>query len=131
MKAMAAALVLVLESCTTPPDLTPALVGTWGGDHVGLSVGELDAGIEFDCAEGVVFGPYMVGRDGRFGWAGSFERSSGGPARIDQQPKPIQAHYFGTVRGPAMVLNVRLADGTTLGPFQLERFREARLTRCL
>lgn len=126
-----ALIMLAVAGCATTPDAAPALHGTWGGDHVRLTVGEIDAGIEFDCAQGTIIGPYLVGRDGRFDWSGTFERGTGGPVRIDRPPQSVPAGYFGTVRGPEMLLNVRLADGTILGPFQLERTREARLTRCL
>ena len=59
-------IVLALAACATSSNITPALVGSWGGDHAQLMVGELDSAIEFDCAEGTVFGPYLVGRDNNF-----------------------------------------------------------------
>jgi len=41
--------------------------GTWGGTHVSLTVGESSATIEYDCAHGLIDGPLLTDRRGRFG----------------------------------------------------------------
>lgn len=124
--------VLVTAGCTSAPrDLTPALQGVWGGRHIGLTVGTMDSDVQFDCAEGTIIGPYAVEADGRFSWAGTYTRGTGGPVRIDQQPASKPATYVGTTRGGSMTLSVDLGDGQRIGPFALERFREPNLTRCL
>jgi len=115
-----------------PRDINPALQGIWGGPHIGLTVGTLDTGVEFDCAEGTIFGPYLVEKDGSFAWAGDFTRGTGGPTRVGEgQQPPIPATYVGVVKGPEMTISVELEDHTVIGPFALERFAEPQLTRCL
>jgi hypothetical protein len=99
-------------------------------------VGALDALVEFDCAEGGFTAPYTVKGDGTFEWDGTFTRDTGGPVRVGQfevreEPPPMRAIYSGVIRGPIMTFSVKLEDGTTLGPYALERFREPQLTRCL
>jgi hypothetical protein len=133
-RSVAALAILVLGGCVTGPrDLTPALQGTWGGQHIGLSVGTLDTDVQFDCAEGTIMGPYLVEQDGSFSWNGRFTRGTGGPASLNSPDRPpsVEATYAGVVRGPEMTMTVELADHTIIGPFALERFTEPRLTRCL
>jgi hypothetical protein len=125
-------LALLLAGCATPDrDITPALMGTWGGPHIGLTVGELDSDVQFDCADGTIIGPYVVHPDGRFEWPGKFARGTGGPVREGQETPEVDATYVGVVKGPEMTLTVKLDDGTVIGPFKLERFKEGQLTRCL
>jgi hypothetical protein len=129
----AALLSLALIGCATPQrDITPAIMGSWGGDHIELIVGELDADVQFDCAEGAIFGPYSIKTDQTFEWPGTFTRGTGGPVRADEHSPPAQpALYYGRLNGPEMTLSAKLDDGTVIGPFNLERFRESKLTRCL
>lgn len=117
---------------TPPPDNPYDLVGVWGGQHAGLSVGTLDAGVEFDCADGMIVAPYHVAADGSFEWGGTFTRGVGGPIRAGEEPKPMSAVYSGTIRWPdQMKLSVRLADGQLIGPFELKRGAEPQIFRCL
>ena|SRR5215210_1870160 len=132
MRCRPAGLALALAACATPSrDVTPALMGTWGGPHIGLTVGELDSDVQFDCAEGTILGPYSVSGDGSFKWPGMLTTGMGGPARLGQEPPAMGATYVGVVRGPEMTLSVELDNGSTVGPFKLERFKEPQLTRCL
>jgi hypothetical protein len=121
-----------LAGCSTPDrNITPALLGTWGGQHIALTVGEIDSDVQFDCAVGSIFGPYFVRTDGSFEWPGNFTRGTGGPALQGQEQPAVAATYVGVLTGPAMTLSVKLDDGTTIGPFTLARFQDAQLTRCL
>lgn len=123
---------LALAGCATPQrDITPALQGSWGGRHIGLMVGTLDTDAEFDCAEGTIYGPYLVNNGGRFSWEGTFKRGTGGPVRVGQGPPERAAKYKGVFRGGDMTLAVKLDDDTTIGPFTLERFKEPQIFRCL
>lgn len=126
---------LALAPCSTASatqrDATPALEGSWGGRHIALNVGTLDTGVEFDCAEGTFYGPYFVGKNGRFSWPGTFTRGTGGPTQIDSKAAELSATYVGVFRGGDMTLSVKLENGQTIGPFTLERFKEPQLTRCL
>lgn len=131
MKRVAALALLALAGCATARDVTPALMGTWGGEHIELIVGSLDSAVVLDCAEGTIFGPYSVDRSGNFEWIGDFTRGTGGPERVGQEPPSVPATYSGVLRGPEMTISITLADGQSLGSFNLTRFEEARLTRCL
>ena len=125
------AAIILLAGCATARDSTPALMGVWGGDHVELTVATLDSAIEFDCAEGMFVGPLAVAEDGRFDWGGTYQRGTGGPDRVGPEPPEVSARYIGVTRGGDMTLSVRLDDGQVIGPFTLERFKDAQLTRCL
>ena len=131
MKRVVAIALLVLSGCATDWDATPALMGTWGGKHIELVVGTLDSAVEFDCAEGMIFGPYSVDRRGDFSWIGTYTRGTGGPERIGEVRPSVSAVYSGVLRGPEMTMRIQLDDGQTLGPFELKRFQEPQLTRCL
>ena len=124
-RATAVAAAISLASCATASapqrNVTQALEGSWGGQHISLNVGTLDAEVEFDCAEGAIFGPYVVAHDGRFSWPGTFTRGTGGPARAGSEPPQVPATYAGVFRGSEMTLTVEAQDGQTIGPF----------TRCL
>ena len=80
-RATAVAAAISLASCATASapqrNVTQALEGSWGGQHISLNVGTLDAEVEFDCAEGAIFGPYVVDHDGRFSWPGTFRQITG------------------------------------------------------
>lgn len=131
---VAALTLLALASCATAPPLDNPydLVGVWGGQHASLTVGTLDASVEFDCAEGMVVAPYHVAGDGSFEWDGTFVRGTGGPVRVGEVPPEEHAVYAGMVNWPdKMRLSVKLDDGLVLGPFQLRRGAESQLTRCL
>lgn len=126
------AVVGALAGCATPDrNMTPALMGPWGGQHIALTVGAIDSDVQFDCGEGAIFSPYLVSADGSFEWPGNFTRGTGGPVRQGQEQPAVEATYVGVVTGPAMTLSVKLGDGTTIGPFTLARFQDAQLTRCL
>lgn len=131
MRPVTALLVIALAGCATIRDATPALLGVWGGQHIELTVASLDSAVDFDCAEGTIIGPLTVAKDGRFDWGGTFQRGTGGPVRVGQEPPKEPAHYVGVTRGGEMTLSVRLDDGQVIGPFTLERFKDAQLTRCL
>lgn len=132
MKRRSVWLAILLTGCATPSrDITPALQGNWGGEHIGLTIGTTDTDVQFDCAEGTIFAPYLVNMDGTFNWGGTYQRGTGGPVRVGQQPPEVPAQYVGETRGGEMTLSVRLDDGQVIGPFQLERFQDAQLLRCL
>ncbi len=104
--------------------------GTWGGDHIRLEVTTEGAAVELDCAHGAISGPIQVDGKGRFDAAGTFVREHGGPVREgeeDSQP----ARYTGRVQGGTMTLTITVADGATHGPYELNRGRTPRLTKCL
>src|SRR5438045_8716344 len=74
-------------------DTPEPVVGTWGGQHMGLVVSDTGARIEFDCAAGAIRGPLHVESNGDFSWQGYFYPGHGGPVRIDEKPEPHAAVY--------------------------------------
>lgn len=123
---------LILSGCATAPrDATLALEGSWGGPHIGLTVGQIDTFVEFDCAEGVIHPPHPVNADGTFTWDGTYTRGTGGPVRLGEKPTPVHATYSGVIAGPRMMLVAKLDDGQAVGPFTLERAKPPQIYRCL
>ena len=125
------ALALATAGCAAVPPSYDSLRGDWGGRHIGLHIGETDSAVEFDCAEGRIFPPYTIASGGRFEWSGTFTRGTGGPVRVGFEPPSIAATYSGTVRGGHMSVTIRLDDRTSLGRYELDRFAQPQLLRCL
>jgi hypothetical protein len=108
------------------------VTGTWGGNHVTLTVRETGAHLEFDCAHGDIPGGLTTIRDGTFDWSGSFVREHGGPIRLDEVQDGHPASYAGSITGRSMRLNVRLLDdNTSAGSFTLALDVAGRVVKCL
>jgi hypothetical protein len=107
--------------------------GTWGGDHVSLSITSEGATIEFDCAHGTLQA-IQVNADGRFETAGTYVQEHAGPVREeDEAAAGNPARYKGRVEKGKMTLTVAFPEGgrEPLGPFELAQGKTARLTKCL
>ncbi|MCB9850981.1 MAG: hypothetical protein H6817_09800 [Phycisphaerales bacterium] len=107
--------------------------GTWGGDGIRLVVREDGADFEFDCAMGETADPIKTDADGAFANAGEYTREQGGPVSVDDPPLPsLAAEYRGTVTGDVMRLTITLtATDEQIGPFELEKDKQAQLEKCL
>ena len=126
-----AALLAAAPACTRSSG-SADLAGSWGGEHIKLTVIDRRATIEYDCAHGTIAGPLAVAADGRFTATGTHVREHGGPMREGEVPDTHPAEYTGQVRGGRMTLTVRETDtGTTIGTFRLERGAAARVIKCL
>ena len=106
--------------------------GTWGGDHVNLTVTEEGATIEFDCAHGTLQA-IQVNADGRVEAAGTYVQEHAGPVREeDEAAAGSPARYKGQVEKGKMTLTIAFPEGREpLGPFDLVHGKTARLTKCL
>ncbi len=105
--------------------------GTWGGQHLTVTVGESSATIEFDCAHGQIDGPLGTDRRGRFDLKGSYAPEHGGPVRDNEQSTSQRVRYTGWTDGRKMTLTVTLADRKeAMGTFDLVRGAEGRLFKC-
>ena len=102
-----------------------ALTGDWGGAHVRLELGAKGGVIEFDCAHGELSRALVPDKNGRFDVPGTFRQEHGGPAQIDQPPRPAWVRYTGRVMGDRLTLTV-----TRRGTFALERGKEPELVKC-
>ena len=128
-------LLLQAGSCATAPSgsrdsRVPA--GSWGGEHVGLSVGEEGAHVEFDCASGDIGGPLTLDRGGQFAVDGVYVRGHPGPVRVGEEPERTPARYAGTVDGRTMTLVVSLkASNDVVGTFALGFGAASGVRKCL
>lgn len=106
--------------------------GSWGGQHIQLTVSNGEARIEYDCANGSIEGPLKIDSRGRFELRGVHMRGHGGPARIDEQSQREAAKYSGWTDGKKMTLTVTLVNSKTeIGTYQLTRGNTGRIFRCL
>ena len=119
-----------LSACASVPPAGGPLVGEFGGQHVGLTLGADGGTLDYDCAAGVI-GPVVVHSGGRFEAEGRHTPGTGGPERVGEVRPSYRARYQGTVRGDRMVLQARVENGVLLGPFTLVRGAEPMLLRCL
>ena len=105
--------------------------GTWGGNHVVLTVTSEGATIEFDCAHGTLQGPIRPDAEGRFETAGTYVQERGGPVREgEEDARP--ARSTGRVEKGRMTLTIAFPDGREpLGPFELVHGKAARLAKCM
>ncbi|HUQ13489.1 MAG TPA: hypothetical protein VM055_04360 [Novosphingobium sp.] len=118
--------------CATPPTPGAALLGNWGGEHIGLELTPTGGRLAYDCAAGTIDGPLAPDRGGRFAASGTHSPGHGGPDRIGEAPPRYRANYAGTIAGGAMELRIAVPDrDTTLGPFRLRKDAAPRLMRCL
>ena len=112
--------------------LSPTNVsGQWGGPRIGLVLEGGLGTIEYDCASGTIDTPVIPTPDGNFAATGTHRPGQGGPIRVGQIFTSVRANYAGKVEKDHMTLGVVLEDGTTLGPFSLDRGAQGQLTRCL
>jgi hypothetical protein len=106
--------------------------GSWGGNHIAITVGATGSKIEFDCAHGHIDGAFVLDAAGEFELSGTFSKERGGPIRRDDREQPLPAVYSGRVDGDRMTLTIRLRDAKeTLGDFTLGRDKTPRLVKCL
>jgi hypothetical protein len=120
-----------LSACASMA-LSPTNVsGQWGGPHVSLVLEGGLGRIEYDCASGTIDTPVIPAPDGSFAATGTHRPGQGGPIRVGQIFISKQAAYTGKIEKDHMTLDVRLEDGSTIGPFSLDRGAQGQLTRCL
>jgi|PersoiStandDraft_1058852.scaffolds.fasta_scaffold105124_2 hypothetical protein len=106
--------------------------GSWGGEHIAITVGATGSKIEFDCAHGRIDGAFALDAAGEFELSGTFSKEHGGPIRRDEREQRLPAIYSGRVNGDRMTLTIRLRDAKEiLGDFTLGRDKAPRLVKCL
>lgn len=125
-------LLLIAASATCGKSLTgPVTPGDWGGEHIGLSVAQSGAILEYDCASGTIDQP-LVATEGRFTAFGTHIREHGGPIREGESADKHPARYEGRIDGQTMTLDVTLTvSGEKLGSFKLVRGQSPRVFKCL
>ena len=108
------------------------MIGTWGGEHVRITIGAASAILVYDCAHGTIDQTFVVDPAGRFDLVGTHVPESPGPVREDQPPVAHPARYAGSTDGKMLTFSVTLTDsGQILGPFSLSLGAPGRVFKCL
>lgn len=114
------------------PGPSSPVTGSWGGEHIGLTLDAGGGALEYDCAAGRIDEPLVTGPAGEFAANGSHTPGTGGPERLGQGRPSYPARYSGHVSGETMRLRVSVpARNLELGPYELRRGAEPQLLRCL
>ena len=121
---------VALAACETVSNPQP-LVGSWGGQHVGLIFEGGFGKLDYDCASGTIDEPIIPGAGGGFEADGRHIPGHGGPVRVGEIFVSKRAHYRGTVQQGVMNLGATLDDGTVIGPFTLRQGAQPQILRCL
>lgn len=128
--ALAAAIILV-TGCATLEQKPPYLTGSWGGPNIAVTFQGAFGDVQFDCATGSIDGLVMAAQGGPFTVKGNYRAGATGPIRVGQRFVVQPATYSGDVVKDVMTLNVKLDDGTLIGPFTLTQGAPPQITRCL
>ncbi len=108
------------------------MIGTWGGDHVRITIGAASAILVYDCAHGTIDQAFTVDQAGRFDLMGTHVAETPGPIREDQAPVTHPARYTGSTDGKTLTFSVTLTDsGQMLGPFTLALGALGHVVKCL
>jgi Tfp pilus assembly protein PilV len=106
--------------------------GTWGGQHITMTVSSAAIALEFDCAHGSINQPVKVDAKGSFSASGSYTMEHGGPIRVGEAPNTHPANYSGTISGASMTLNIILTDTKqTMGSYSLAYGSSGMVFKCL
>lgn len=117
---------------TLAPGERRLTTGPWGGEHVGLTVTDTGAHVEFDCASGDITQPLALDGRGNLSVDGVYVREHGGPIQVGEVPDRRPARYAGRVAGTTLTIDVVLTDSNEkIGTFTLERGAEPRVRKCL
>jgi hypothetical protein len=107
------------------------LRGVWGGTHIGLTITDEDAELEFDCASGSIPGVFEVDTEGYFNLPGFYFPGTGGPDPIGPPPPPLPTTYSGRVSGIDMTLAVDPEGDIPSTTYELRKGEEPGIFRCL
>ncbi|OFX00064.1 MAG: hypothetical protein A3E78_10905 [Alphaproteobacteria bacterium RIFCSPHIGHO2_12_FULL_63_12] len=119
-------------SATPPGSAGTGLFGEWGGDHIALTISDVGAAIESDCAHGRIDVPFTIDAAGAFALSGVWTPEHGGPVRQDEVETALPARYSGKVEGRVLTLSIEIASPAAhLGPFTLQKGRAPNLLKCL
>lgn len=112
-------------------DVNRLQTGTWGGEHVQLTVTKSGAHVEFDCATGDIPRPLTIDKNGRLDTEGVFGRERRGPIRLGEDPARQRARYVGHLTGKTLSFDVILVESKeTAGRFTVARGAAAHVRKC-
>lgn len=108
------------------------LIGTWGGDHVRITIGAASSILEFDCAHGTIDQSLALNFAGQFTAVGTIVLESPGPVKENDEGSRHPALYTGSTNGKTLTFMITLTDtGQTLGPFSPALDAPGRILKCL
>jgi hypothetical protein len=110
---------------------TQGMIGTWGGEHVTITVGAASTILAYDCGHGTIDQPFVTDSKGNFDLVGTHIADSPGPV-VKGDPVVHPARYKGTVDGKTMTFTATETDtGLVLGTFVLTEGIAGRIVSCL
>jgi hypothetical protein len=120
------------QACKGPAAPSELPTGTWGGDHISMTVTQAFTHVEFDCAHADIPLPIQLDMVNRFQVSGTFVREHGGPIRLGEVPDSHPALFSGSIAEATMTLGIRLTDpNETIGSYVLTRGATGRVFKCL
>jgi hypothetical protein len=105
--------------------------GTWGGDHIVLTVTDGGGTVELDCAHGTLDHPLQLDDVGRFSVAGTFVPEHGGPVRSDETPEQRPARYQGRLDHQDLEITITIEGQTGQGPYTVTLGKPPKVTKCV
>lgn len=115
---------------TAPGTTLPA--GTYGGEHIAISVSADKMHIEFDCAHATFDGPFTV-VNGQFQAKGTFTREAGVQIEPDLMPPGEPAVIEGTLTGNSLtiIITVNGDRSRQVGPLTATLGKRPDIFKCL
>jgi hypothetical protein len=129
MKALVAVPLVLLAGCAAVEQYATMLSGPWAGPGVNLMLEGGLGSVEFDCASGTI-DQAIPSAPLPFTVKGTYRTGQSGPVRVGQIFKSQPATYSGLAVKTDMTLQVKLDDGTELGPFKLQAGGVGQLNPC-
>jgi hypothetical protein len=124
--------IVCVQACKGPASPSPLPAGTWGGDHISMTVAQPFTHMELDCAHADIPQAIQLEAVNRFEVAGTFVREHGGPIRVGEVPDGHAASFSGSIAEATMTLVIRLTDlNETIGNYTLTRGAMGRVVKCL
>ena len=104
--------------------------GSWGADHVVLTVTDNGGRVEFDCAHGTLDHPLRLDDRGRFSVAGTFV-PGGGPILAGEEPQSRPARYQGRLDRQKLEFTVTVEGQPAHDPYTVTLGKAPKLTKCV
>jgi hypothetical protein len=122
--------IYVLAICTNASAHPKALpTGTWGGDHIIMTVNAQGADIDFDCAVGSIGEPVTLDANGRFTLRGIYKAESPAPVSASGGAGN-EAVYSGTLKGESLHLEISVVGRSQHLSFDLKYNQSGNITKC-
>ena len=129
MKALGLLPLIALAGCSAVGQGPTTLSGSWGGPGIALTLEGGLGTVEYNCASGTIDQPIPMA-EVPFSVTGMHREGATGPVRVGQIFRSQRATYTGLAVKQDLTLNVKLEDGTELGPFKLVQGTPPQISRC-